>query len=209
MPQHKNKLALVIICCVIGLSSACTEAKRFLDEKAESKASPTPRASEPSLTLKASPSQSPKATPTSSATFSGDIAGKAGKRLLYQLLEKNNQKPVKLDLLLSDEQLEQLNEVDKKWYFDLAYPGDDGYNTGGELLIDMAKGKGDLKLTGNRLTGNILVTNWTGPKQGLMSIGAKPASSEATSAKKDDPKPASPSPTGAKPKQSAANNPPS
>lgn len=203
----KNLLCVAFYLVAVFCSS-CTEAKRFLDEKAESKASPTPRASDPSLTLKASPSaaQSPKAT---SATFSGDIAGKAGKRLLYQLLEKNNQKTVKLDLLLSDEQLEQLNEVDKKWYFDLAYPGDDGFNTGGELLIDIAKGKGDLKLSGNRLTGNILVTNWTGPKQGLMSIGAKPVSSEPTSAKKEEPKPSPPAPTGAKPKQSAANNPPS
>jgi hypothetical protein len=208
-----KKLLGVAFCLVAVFCSSCTEAKRFLDEKADGKATPSPRTNDPSIALKTSPSasQSPKAAPASSATFSGDIAGKAGKRLLYQLLEKNNQKPVKLDLLLSDEQLEQLNDVDKgkKWYFDLAYPGDDGYNTGGELLIDIAKGKGDLKLNGNRLTGNILVTNWTGPKQGLMSINAKPASSEPTSAKKEDPKPSPPAPAGGKPKQSAANNPPS
>ncbi len=207
----KKHLLFALILAVFFCSS-CTEAKRFLAEKTDTKAKPTPQINDPSLTLKASPSasQSPKVTPATTATFSGDIAGKAGKRLLYQLLEKNNKKPIKLDLLLSDEQLEQLNDVDKgkKWYFDLAYQDQDGFNTGGELLIDITKGKGDLRLTGNHLTGNIVVTNWTGPKQGLMSISAKPASSEPTSAKKEEPKPSLPAQVEGKKKQSAANNPP-
>ena len=207
-----KKLLPFALCLVVIFFSSCTETKRFWDDKSAAKTTPTPRSNEPSLTLKATPAaaQSPKATPATSATFSGDIAGKAGKRLLYQLLEKNNKKSVKLDLLLSDEQLAQMNDVDKgkKWYFDLAYEGQDGFNTGGELLIDIGKGKGDLKLNGNHLTGNILVTNWTGPQQGLMSISAKPVIGEAANAKKEDPKPTPPAQTGGKAKQSAANNPP-
>ena len=205
-----KKLLSFALCLVVVFCSSCTEAKRFLDDKTAAKASPTPRAYDSSIALKPSPSvsQSPKAAPTSAAIFSGDIAGKTGKRLLYQLLEKNDKKPVKLDVLLSDEQLAQINEVDsgKKWYFDLAYQGEDGFNTGGELLIDITKGKGNLKLSGNRLTGSIAVTNWTGPKQGLMSISAKPASGERVSAKTEEPKP-SPQIEGKK-KHSAANNPP-
>ncbi len=212
MPQCNRNVAFALLACVVISFSACTEAKRFWDEKAASKATPTPRASDPSITLKPSPAASPgsKATPATTATFSGDIAGKAGKRLLYQLLEKNNKKSVKLDLLLSDEQLEQMNDESKgkRWYFDLAYEGQDGFPTGGELLIDIAKGKGDLRLSGNHLTGNIIVTNWAGPHQGLMSINAKPASSEPPSAKKEDPKPTQPTQTGGKAKQSAAHNPP-
>lgn len=203
----KNLLPFAL-CFVVLFFSACTDAKRLWDDKTASKATPAPRPNEPSVTLKASPPQSPKATPAATATFSGDIAGKAGKRLLYQLLEKNDKKSVKLDLLLSDEQLAQLDEVDKgnRWYFDLAYQGEDGFNTGGELLIDIGKGKGDLRLSGNHLTGNIIVTNWSGPKQGLMSIRAKPASNEAANVKKEEPK-SSPQVEGKK-KQSAANNPP-
>ena len=176
-----KKLLIFLLCLAALFLAACTEAKRFLD--ADAKARPAPLRSDPSLTPKsgASPvatlagSPSPKAA-SASATFSGDIAGKAGKRLLYQLLEKNNKKSVKLDLLLSDEQLGQMNEIDKgkKWYFDLAYEDKDGFNTGGELLLDISKGKGDLKLNGNHLTGSIIVTNWAGPHQGLMSINAKP-----------------------------------
>ena len=208
MALSKRKVTLILLVGLVFGFSACTEAKRWLDDKPAAKASPTPQANDPSVALKSSPSptgsQSPKAT--TAAVFSGDIAGKAGKRLLYQLLEKNNQKPIKLDMLLSDEQLEQLNDVDKgrKWYFDLAYQGEDGYNTGGELLIDIGKGKGDLKLNGNHLTGNIIVTSWTGPRQGLMSIGAKPAGNEPPPAK--EPKTA---PSQSKKNQSAANNPPS
>ena len=207
-----KKLLFFVLSLLVVFFSSCADAKRFLDEKTDTKAKPTPQVNDPNITLKASPSasQSPKATPATAATFSGDIAGKAGKRLLYQLLEKNNKKSVKLDLLLSDEQLAQMNDVDngKRWYFDLAYEGQDGYNTGGELLIDIGKGKGDLKLSGNHLTGSIIVTNWSGPKQGLMSISAKPASSEPTSAKKEEPKPSPSAPVEGKKKQSAANNPP-
>ncbi len=213
-----KKLLPFALCFIVLLFSACTDAKRWLDDKADSKAKPTPIRDEPSIALKSSPSpsQSPKATPATTATFSGDIAGKTGKRMLYQLLEKNDKKSVKLDMLLSDEQLAQLNEVDsgKKWYFDLAYEGQDGFNTGGELLIDITKGKGNLKLTGNRLTGSIVVTNWTGPKQGLMSVMAKPAGDNSADTKKDEPantKAAKPSPSASvevKKKQSAANNPP-
>jgi hypothetical protein len=183
-----KKLLPFVFCLAVTFCSACTEAKRFLDDKPDAKASP--RANESGRALKSSPSpsasQSPTAANTTAAVFSGDIAGKTGKRLLYQLLEKNNQKPVKLDLLLSDEQLEQLNDVDKgkRWYFDLAYPGDDGYNTGGELLIDLGKGKGDLKLNGNHLTGSIIVTKWAGPHQGLMSINARPVGSEPSNVSK-------------------------
>lgn len=204
-----NRKITVAICLGVAFSlTACTDAKRLWDDKTASKNTPAPRTNEPTVTLKASPPQSPKATTAATATFSGDIAGKAGKRLLYQLLEKNDKKSVKLDLLLSDDQLAQLDEVDKgkKWYFDLAYEGQDGFNTGGELLIDITKGKGDLRLSGNHLTGSILITNWSGPKQGLMSISAKPASHEATSTKKEEPK-SSPQ-SEKKKKESAANNPP-
>ncbi len=205
-----KKLLPIALCLMVLLVSSCTEARRLLDDKADSKAKPTPRTGDSSIALKPSPSvsPSPKAALATATVFSGDIAGKTGKRLLYQLLNKNDKKPVKLDVLLSDEQLAQINDVDggKKWYFDLAYQGEDGFNTGGELLIDITKGKGDLRLSGNHLTGNIVVTNWSGPKQGLMSILAKPVSSEAANAKKDDPK-SSPQMEGKK-KQSNASNPP-
>ncbi|HEX4946070.1 MAG TPA: hypothetical protein VFZ34_05380 [Blastocatellia bacterium] len=211
---HTKVVALVI---VLLLLSACTEAKRFLDDKAETKAKPTPRASGSDSALNPSPSVSSSSKPAAAAAavFSGDIAGKAGKRLLYQLLEKNDRKPVKLDVLLSDEQLTQLHDVTngQKWYFDLAYEGQDGFNTGGELLIDIAKGKGDLKLAGNHLTGSIVVTNWTGPHQGLMSISAKPASASASneatsSSRSETPKSATPTPAEKKKKPTPASNPP-
>ncbi|MBL8207184.1 MAG: hypothetical protein JNM09_23325 [Blastocatellia bacterium] len=211
MPQSNRNFAFALLVCLVFFS-ACTDAQRWLNDKADSKAKPTPRAGDPSIALKTSPavSQSPKASPASTAVFSGDLAGKTGKRLFYQLLEKNNKKPIKLDVLLSDEQLEQLHDIDKgkKWYFDLAYPGEDGYNTGGELLVDVSQGKGDLKLNGNHLTGSIVVTTWTGPKQGLMSIAAKPVIDDPPNTRKDEAKPTPSAQVDGKKKQSAANNPP-
>ena len=205
-----KNLLLMALCLAGLLASSCTEARRLLDDKADSKAKPTPRTGESSIALKPSPavSPSPKAAPVTAAVFSGDLAGKAGKRLLYQLLDKNDKKLIKLDVLLSDEQLAQINDVDggQKWYFDLSYQGEDGFNTGGELLIDITKGKGDLRLSGNHLTGNIVVTNWSGPKQGLMSISAKPASRDAANVKQEEPK-SSPQMEGKK-KQGDASNPP-
>ncbi len=174
----KKPLPFVLCLVVLGFSS-CTEAKRFLE--ANAKATPAPRSNEASPVLKASPSASPKIPLARMATFSGDIAGKAGKEKLYVLLEKNDQKIVALDLLLSDEQLAEINDFDKgkRWYFDLAYPDKDGFNTGGELLIDISKGKSGLRLDGNHLTGQIKVTGWAGPHQGLMSINARPVAETA------------------------------
>lgn len=161
-------------------SLSCTEAKRFWEEKADTKPKSAGLKTSPSV---ASNSGSPAASVQSgtkltanAAVFKGDIAGKAGKEKLYKLLEENDKKIVRLDLLLSDEQLSEINDVDKgkRWYFDLAYPDKDGFNTGGELLIDISKGKGGLHLEGNHLTGQIKISGLAGPHQGLMNINAKP-----------------------------------
>ena len=129
------------------------------------------------------PSITPSVRPATigATAFSGDIAGTNGKQKFYQFLQKNEQKIIKLDLLLSDDQMQQINDVDrgKTWYFDLGFQDKDGFPTGGEMLIDVAKSKGDLKLNGNLLTGNIKLIDWSGPRQGLMSITAKPATSNA------------------------------
>lgn len=147
----------------------------MLDEKLDTKPKTAGLKTSPTVAPNHGPSASPSTKP-SSALFKGDIAGKAGKEKLYAFLEKNDKKTVQLDLLLSDEQLNELDDLGqgKAWYFDLAYPDQDGYNTGGELLIDIAKGKGGLRLDGNHLTGQIKVTSLNGPHQGLMSIKAKP-----------------------------------
>lgn len=176
------KILTVLISTVV-FTAACTEARRLLDDKTATKTKATPAREGSLIALHESPSPSPaastslKPTPAASA-FKGDIAGKSGKEKFYNFLEKNDKKTVKLDLLLSDEQLEQLNDVDKgkKWYFDLAYPDKDGFNTGGELLIDISKGKSGLHLDGNHLQGQIKITGWNGPHQGLMSVTAKPVS---------------------------------
>ena len=191
------KKSLPVVLCLVVLSFAsCTEAKRFLEDKTNAKATPAPRSNDAGLVLKASPAASPKATTAKTATFAGDIAGKAGKEKLYALLEKNDKKIVELDLLLSDQQLEEINDVDKgkRWYFDLAYPDKDGFNTGGELLIDISKGKSGLRLDGNHLTGQIKVTGWAGPHQGLMSINAKPVTEAGETKPTTDGK-ATPSPS--------------
>lgn len=149
----------------------------MLDEKLDAKPKAASLKTSPTVAPNHSPSASPSAkSSVSAAAFKGDIAGKAGKEKLYIFLEKNDKKTVQLDLLLSDEQLTELDDLGqgKRFYFDLAYPDKDGYNTGGELLIDIAKGQGGLRLDGNHLTGQIKVTSVNGPHQGLMSIKAKP-----------------------------------
>ncbi len=183
MPRFTLKVLLIITCCLVIFSPACTDARRFLEEKTASKSKATAVKEIQVFPPKETTSPSPSPTASTSAkpaplasSFKGDIAGKNGKEKLYNFLEKNDKKTVKLDVLLSDEQLQQLDDIDKgkRWYFDLAYPDKDGFNTGGELLIDISKGKTGLKLDGNHLQGQIKITGWNGPHQGLMSINARP-----------------------------------
>ncbi len=182
MPRFTLKI-LLPICCSVIFSPACTDARRLLEDKTASR----PKASAVKEIQISPPKEltSPSVSPTTAtstkpaplaSSFKGDIAGKNGREKLYNFLEKNDKKTVRLDVLLSDEQLQQLDDVDKgkRWYFDLAYPDKDGFNTGGELLIDISKGKTGLKLDGNHLQGQIKITGWNGPHQGLMSISAKP-----------------------------------
>lgn len=186
-------------CSVDNLLKKPETAKYSETAKGKAAASPNHSAS-PSASLSSS------AKPTANAVaFKGDIAGKAGKEKLYKFLEDNDKKTVRLDLLLSDEQLSEINDVDKgkRWYFDLAYPDKDGFNTGGELLIDISKGKGGLHLEGNHLTGQIKISGWAGPHQGLMSINAKPVI-ETADAKPATSDKAAPSPSA---KPSAATRP--
>ncbi len=199
MPQIKRKILLMLFCSATGLLTACTDARRYFEGKTDSRAKSssikeTSREASSLPDLFGSPSPSPSASITAStkpaanlAAFKGDIAGKAGKEKLYNFLEKHEQSAVKVDLLLSDEQLQQLTEADaKKWYFDLGYEDKDGYPTGGELWIDISKGKNGLHLDGNHLQGQIKISSWNGPHQGLMSINAKPVSGEISNVKKEE-----------------------
>lgn len=184
--------SLLFAACSIENLLKKAETNKYAETATKSKSS---SAHSPTPAAMASPSSSAKPSP-SGAAFRGDIAGKAGKQRLYEFLEENDKKIIRLDLLLSDEQLSELNDVNKgkRWYFDLAYPDKEGFNTGGELLIDISKGKGGLHLDGNHLTGQIKVTNWNGPHQGLMSINAKPITETADAKSATDGKTA-PSPS--------------
>lgn len=199
MPQINRKIIFLLFCSISILLTACTDARRYFEGRTDSRAKSssikeTSRESSSLPDLFASASPSPSASTTTSAkpasnlaAFKGDIAGKAGKEKLYNFLEKHEQGAVKIDLLLSDEQLQQLTEADaKKWYFDLGYEDKDGYPTGGELWIDISKGKNGLHLDGNHLQGQIKIAGWSGPHQGLMSINAKPMGSENSNVKKEE-----------------------
>lgn len=204
--------SLSLLCLSVLILTSCSsvdsllkkaESTKYSETAAKTKTSGTPNHnSSPAAAASAQPSVKPV---VSAAAFKGDIAGKAGKEKLYDFLEGNDKKIVNLDLLLSDEQLEQLNDVDKgkRWYFDLAYPDKDGFNTGGELLIDISKGKTGLRLDGNHLTGQVKITAVSGPHQGLMSINAKPITETAeakSTANKATPSPSAKTQAGTKPK---------
>lgn len=190
---------LVLSISVLMLSSCSDPRPYFEDRSSRSRNSPLKDesgfANKDSGMIKITPLDEPTPFPSitpgitpgikpatiGSTAFSGDIAGAGGKQRFYAFLQKNELKTIKLDLLLSDDQMQQINDVDrgKTWYFDLGFSDKDGFPTGGEMLIDVAKSKGDLKLNGNHLTGNIKLIDWSGPHQGLMSITAKPATSGA------------------------------
>ena len=171
--------------------TSCTDPRQYFEDRSARKSSTLKDdpgyAQKDSGLIKITPLDEPTPFPSitpgvrpatiGATAFSGDIAGADGKQKFYRFLEKNEQKTIKLDLLLSDDQVLQINDVDrgKTWYFDLGFSDKDGFPTGGEMLIDVAKSKGDLRLNGNHLTGNIKVIDWSGPRQGLMSITAKPA----------------------------------
>jgi hypothetical protein len=181
---------ILVLSISVLIFSSCSDPRHYFEDRSNRSATLKDESGFPKkdsglikITPLDEPTPFPSITPgvrpaTIGATaFSGDIAGADGKQKFYRFLEKNEQKTIKLDLLLSDDQVQQINDVDrgKTWYFDLGFSDKDSFPTGGELLIDVAKSKGDLKLNGNHLTGNIKVLDWSGPRQGLMSITAKPA----------------------------------
>jgi hypothetical protein len=176
----RKHCARCLLICFSALFLVSCSVDNWLKKTETAKNAATATKAKPTPTLNATPQ--PNTKPVSETlTFKGDIAGKAGKEKLYRFLEQNDKKIVQLDLLLSDEQLEEVNELNKgkRWYFDLAYPDKEGFSTGGELWIDLSKGKSGLQLTGNHLQGQIKVVSWAGPHQGLMSINAQPVAAAA------------------------------
>lgn len=161
-----RSIGLIAAVALLGVSCTLPRQPRS-DEALNEIPTPTP-----------SHSPSPSAKPSPDAPlFKGDIAGKAGKQKFYEFLEGRKKGPVRLDILLSDEQIADLTSVDKnRWYFDLSYPDSDNFTVGGELLIDISKGKASLKLEENHLSGLVQLTVWDGPHQGLMSVNARPLS---------------------------------
>ena len=185
---------ILVLLIPVLIFSACSDPRHYFEDRSNRSATLKDEsgfAKKDSGLIKITPLDEPTPFPSitpsirpatiGATAFSGDIAGTNGKQKFYQFLQKNEQKLIKLDLLLSDDQMQQINDVDrgKTWYFDLGFEDKDGFPTGGEMLIDVAKSKGDLKLNGNHLTGNIKIIDWSGPRQGLMSITAKPATQGA------------------------------
>lgn len=154
--------------------------------------SPTPPNVEKTLVNNSSGNTKPLSTPTPKATvssipsFEGMIGDETGKKKFFDFLSDNERKVVKVDVNLSDEQMQALkkNPVGEKIvWIDLAYKRREGGDEGAELLIDLSGGEKDFyfdeRESSRRIQSYLKIVGIQGPQMGIFSIRALPVSIES------------------------------
>ncbi|MFN0120158.1 MAG: hypothetical protein ACKV2V_06620 [Blastocatellia bacterium] len=127
--------------------------------------------------LSGQPGASPRAG-KNTVSFRGDLHRIAEIKRLENFLFEQDRKTVLVDLYLSPEQISDLHAENDRLFIPLVYADEDGIDTGSELLIDLRNGAEGLSLDegAGRLRANLRVVSVTGPRQGIMSIVARPVS---------------------------------
>lgn len=129
---------------------------------------------------------SPKATEPSVPSFEGKIGDAGGKKKFFDFLSDNERKVVKVDVNLSDEQMEALKKKpvgEKIIWVDLTYKGSEGVDEGAELLIDLSGGEKDFyfdeRASSQRIQSYLKIVGIQGPQMGIFSIRAMPVPIES------------------------------
>lgn len=129
---------------------------------------------------------SPQAAASSVPSFEGRIGDQKGKKKFFDFLSANERKVVKVDVNLSDEQMEALkkNPVGEKTiWVDLTYKSGEGGGEGAELLIDLSSGENDFyfdqRTSSQRIQSYLKIVGIQGPQMGIFSVRALPVSIES------------------------------
>jgi len=131
---------------------------------------------------------SPKATASSVPLFEGKIGDQNGKKKFFDFLSDNERKVVKVDVNLSDEQMEALKKHpvgEKTIWINLTYKSSEGVDEGAELLIDLSGGEKDFyfdeRSTSQRIQSYLKIVGIQGPQMGIFSVRAMPVPIESVS----------------------------
>lgn len=177
------KMALVILSFAVA---ACSPAPPTVEKPpANNTSGNTKPVSTPSPNATVS-TPTPKATVSSIPSFEGKIGEGIEKKKFFDFLSDNERKVVKVDVNLSDEQMQALKKYpvgEKIIWVDLTYKGSDGVNEGAELLIDLSGGEKDFyfdeRPSSRRIQSYLKVVGMQGPQMGIFSIRAMPVPIES------------------------------
>lgn len=129
---------------------------------------------------------SPKATDSSIPSFEGRIGDQNGKKKFFDFLSDNERRVVKVDVNLSDEQMQALKKYpvgEKIVWIDLAYKSSEGVSEGAELLIDLSGGEKDFyfdeRASSQRIQSYLKIVGIQGPQMGIFSVRAQPVPIES------------------------------
>lgn len=171
------KGALVILSIAVA---ACAPPPSVVEKPAASNTANT------SVSTKPSSTPTPEVKASSIPSFEGRIGDANGKKKFYDFLSANERKVVKVDVNLSDEQMQALKKypVGKNIvWVDLTYKGSEGNNEGAELLIDLSGGEKDFyfdeRPSSQRIQSNLKIVGIQGPQMGIFSISATPVPIES------------------------------
>lgn len=168
------KMALVILSVAVA---ACSPTPPIVEK---------PSADKTSGNTKPISTPSPKATDSSIPSFEGRIGENNEKKKFFDFLSDNERRVVKIDVNLSDEQMQALKEYpvgEKVIWIDLTYKSNEGTDEGAELLIDLAGGEKDFyfdeRATSQRIQSYLKIVGIQGPQMGIFSIRAMPVAIES------------------------------
>lgn len=171
------RIALVILSAAVA---ACSPAPSVVEKSSAANTSNTPSNTKPVST------PTPEAKVSSIPSFEGRIGDANGKKKFFDFLSANERSVVKIDVNLSDEQMEALKKHpvgEKIVWIDLTYKGSEGGDEGAELLIDLSGGEKDFyfdeRASSQRIQSNLKVVGIQGPQMGIFSIRALPVAIES------------------------------
>lgn len=174
-------MALVILSVAVA---ACSPAPPTVEKPAADKTSVNTTPISTNTTPISTPS--PKATDSSIPSFEGKIGERNEKKKFFDFLSDNERKVVKVDVNLSDEQMQALKKYpvgEKIIWVDLTYKNDDGVAEGAELLIDLSGGEKDLyfdeRASSQRIQSHLKIVGMQGPQMGIFSVRALPVPIES------------------------------
>jgi hypothetical protein len=106
-----------------------------------------------------------------------------GKKMFFDFLKGHERQVVRIDVSLSEEQAREVESLGKGiFYIELVYKDQQGFDTGGELHIDLSQGEKDFVFDSRpfsyRVQSYLKIDAVVGPQMGIFTVLASPVSIE-------------------------------